>query len=302
VDSYVGRVEERFRVPSTNQNGSPKRPEGLLYYARAGAVVSGVLCLLALGCRTSRPIVQERAPVQVRTVSPVRPVATVQPEQWQSTPQRTTAPQTPPAQPQPWGAHVNQDLQTRNAQLAQQLTDARQELERVRGQLTATHSGLVNAERDRQQLAAQLQASGAGNVSVGIKQGNVTVTLPERVFFQSGSAQLRSTAKSELQKVVAAIRMQFPGRAVRVEGHTDNEPIKRSRLLYRSNWDLSAARATTVLHYLVNECGMDSANIYLAGFGEHHPIADNATEQGRQRNRRVEMVILPGPLGSSRRW
>jgi chemotaxis protein MotB len=80
--------------------------------------------------------------------------------------------------------------------------------------------------------------------------------------------------------------------SVRVEGYTDDVPIKNSR--FRSNWDLSAARAATLVHQLIDH-GVDPLRLSLAGYGEYRPVADNATEEGRAKNRRVVLVVLATP-------
>ena len=78
---------------------------------------------------------------------------------------------------------------------------------------------------------------------------------------------------------------------IRIEGHTDNVPISKSG--WKSNWDLSAARAVSVLHYIVDEHNIEPTRLSATGYGEYHPVDSNETKEGRQRNRRVEIVILP---------
>jgi chemotaxis protein MotB len=144
-------------------------------------------------------------------------------------------------------------------------------------------------ESSRLSMDESLQGTGA---SVRIKDGQIAVTLPASVFFNSGQATLKKKAKSSLAKVCNAIKNDFPYGTIRVEGHTDSDPIKRTRSLYGSNWELSAKRAANVLHFLVGKCGLDSKRLYIAGFGEYQPIANNNTKNGKKQNRRVEIVIL----------
>jgi chemotaxis protein MotB len=80
-------------------------------------------------------------------------------------------------------------------------------------------------------------------------------------------------------------------RDIGIEGHTDNQPIKYSG--WKSNWELSMARATSVLHYLVDKKGLAPQRVAATGYGEYRPVATNDTEEGRRLNRRVEIVILP---------
>ena len=153
-------------------------------------------------------------------------------------------------------------------------------------ELESKYAELENGKRS---LEESLQGTGA---SVRIKDGQIAVTLPASVFFNSGQATLKKKAKSSLAKVCNAIKNDFPYGTIRVEGHTDSDPIKRTRSLYGSNWELSAKRAANVLHFLVGNCGLDSKRLYIAGFGEYQPIANNNTKNGKKQNRRVEIVIL----------
>ena len=138
-------------------------------------------------------------------------------------------------------------------------------------------------------LDKNLQGSG---VATRIKNGKIAIMLPSSVFFNSGQVTLKKKAKSSLAKVCNAIKTVFPGGIIRIEGHTDNDPIKQTKSLYSSNWDLSAKRAASVLHFLVGQCSLDPNRLYIAGFGEYQPIASNKTEKGKKQNRRVEIVIF----------
>jgi chemotaxis protein MotB len=153
-------------------------------------------------------------------------------------------------------------------------------------ELESKYAELENVKRS---LEVSLQGTGA---TVRIKDGKIAVTLPSSVFFNSGQATLKKKAKGSLAKVGNAIKNDFPNETIRVEGHTDSDPIKRTRSIYTSNWELSAKRAANVLHFLVGKCGLDSKRLYIAGFGEYQPIANNNTKKGKKQNRRVEIVIL----------
>ncbi len=144
-------------------------------------------------------------------------------------------------------------------------------------------------ESERRSMEDMLQGTGA---TVNVKDGKIAVMLPSSVFFNSGQATLKKKAKSSLTKVGNAIKNDFPNGTIRIEGHTDSDPIKKTRSIYASNWELSAKRASSVLHFLVEKCGLDSRGLYIAGFGEYQPIASNNTKKGKKQNRRVEIVIL----------
>jgi len=128
-----------------------------------------------------------------------------------------------------------------------------------------------------------------GQLTVSIEQGRIVINLPDNVLFKSGSANLNSEGKDALTKI-AAVLSQFSDRRFQIEGHTDNRPINSAR--FPSNWELSTSRALTVVH-LLTDMGVSSENISAAGFGEFHPRADNETEEGRQLNRRIEIIMLP---------
>jgi len=131
---------------------------------------------------------------------------------------------------------------------------------------------------------------GEEGVSVGISDRGLVVTFLAEVLFDSGMAKIRSSADGVLDKVAKVINDKASDRNIAVEGHTDNEPIKKSG--WKTNWELSTARATSVLHYLEGR-GIEPNKLQATGYGEYHPVASNDTVEGRQKNRRVEIIILP---------
>lgn len=119
----------------------------------------------------------------------------------------------------------------------------------------------------------------------------LVITMTNDILFDSGKAKLKRGAKSVLDKIAAVIKESAPDRDIGVEGHTDNVPIKHSS--WKSNWELSTSRATGVLHYIIDECGIEPQKLSAIGYGEFRPIDSNDTRSGRSRNRRVEIIILP---------
>ncbi len=144
-------------------------------------------------------------------------------------------------------------------------------------------------EYARQSMEDRLRGTG---VSVKIKGGHISVVLPSSVLFNSGQTKLKKNAKSSLSKVCRVLEKDFPNETIRIEGHTDSDPIKRTKQLYKTNWELSAVRAATVLHYLIDNCHLDPKKLYLAGFGEFQPVAGNKYINDKKKNRRVEIVVL----------
>jgi len=114
----------------------------------------------------------------------------------------------------------------------------------------------------------------------------VVVTFSDSLLFASGSAELRPEIYATLEKL-SKLLSAVPGR-VDIEGHTDNVPISNSK--YSSNWALSCARAASMLHFFI-EKGIDPAKFSIAGYAEFRPLESNASEEGRRKNRRVEIVI-----------
>lgn len=115
-----------------------------------------------------------------------------------------------------------------------------------------------------------------------------TISLKELGFFDSGHATLLPGAADKLKRIAKVLSR--PGLEIRVEGHSDNQPIHNDQ--FRSNWELSAARAMNVLLLLVDDAGFDPRNISASGFGEFRPVADNSTPEGRRMNRRVDLVVV----------
>jgi chemotaxis protein MotB len=138
-------------------------------------------------------------------------------------------------------------------------------------------------------IEAYLQKAGAqAKVSVSISQRGLVVSLKEAGFFDSGSSTLKQSSYTLLNDVVSSLASYSNG--VRVEGHTDNVPM--SSHAFPSNWELSTARATNVLQYLTRQDDFDPGKISATGYGEYRPISDNSNDEGRRKNRRVDIVLL----------
>ena len=151
---------------------------------------------------------------------------------------------------------------------------------------------LSELERAKIELEDQLKNEiDDKEVKVEMLARGLVITFVAEVLFDSGKADLREDSFGKLDKVSQVLLTTVRNLNVGVEGHTDNVPIKYSG--WKSNWELSTARALSVLHYLSDERGVSPKRLSATGFGEFHPVATNNTKTGRQRNRRVEIVILP---------
>jgi chemotaxis protein MotB len=147
--------------------------------------------------------------------------------------------------------------------------------------------------RERMQRVLEKQRANGG-----LKTGDIvlrpalegmTLSLQEGGFFDSGSAVLREEAVPTL----TALAKTLPQSPIRVEGHTDNQPIHSA--LYASNWELSSARASAIARFLLEHSMINPAQLSVAGYAEFHPVASNATADGRAANRRVDIVFLKAP-------
>ncbi len=127
-------------------------------------------------------------------------------------------------------------------------------------------------------------------VKLEMAEKGLVITFVAEVLFDSGKAKLRPESLPTLDKVAQILVEEVPDNNIGIEGHTDNVPIKYSG--WKSNWELSSQRALSVLYYL-EENGVRPQRLSAIGYGEYHPIASNDTAEGRQTNRRVEIVILP---------
>jgi chemotaxis protein MotB len=152
-------------------------------------------------------------------------------------------------------------------------------------------SDMSELERAKDELEKQLQDEiNNKQVKVEMQDKGLVITFVSEVLFDSGKAKLRHDSFPKLDKVADVLNTTVADLNVGIEGHTDNQPIKRSG--WKSNWELSTSRALSVLHYL-SEKSVAEPRLAAIGYGEYKPVASNDTKDGRQKNRRVEIVILP---------
>ena len=177
-------------------------------------------------------------------------------------------------------------LESRKQVLQEELSESQAQM--------ATLSSIENETNRRNQIYEKFvnrlkTMIDGGQLTVSIEQGRIVINLPNNVLFKSGSAKLNPEGEEALTQI-ASVLSQFSDRRFQIEGHTDNKPIKSAR--FPSNWELSTSRALTVIH-LLTDMDVVPENISAAGFGEFRPRSDNETEEGRQLNRRIEIIMLP---------
>lgn len=154
---------------------------------------------------------------------------------------------------------------------------------------------MIQAQKDvmnklKSSIADALMNYKTDELSVYIKDGNVYVSLEEKLLFKSGSDVVDPKGKEAL-KTLANVLNSTKDVTVMIEGHTDNVPIKTK--LFKDNWDLSTARATSILRILTTDYGFDSNRITASGRGQFHPVKTNETTEGRASNRRTEIILSP---------
>jgi len=181
-----------------------------------------------------------------------------------------------------------QSLEARAAELAKQLEEiiakSSKEKEEEIQRLSSAHEELVK------ELQAEIQ-----NQEIKITQlaDRLSVSLVDKILFPSGEADITPAGLKVLARVGNIIK-NVQDKTIRVEGHTDNVPIHpRLQKQFPTNWELSTARATTVVRFLQDKVGMDPARLHAVGLSEFHPIATNETAGGRSQNRRIEIALLP---------
>lgn len=158
----------------------------------------------------------------------------------------------------------------------------------------SSHRKRTHAEtKDFQEIKTSIEGhlarhNAQDKVSVEVTKRGLVVSLKEAGFFDSGSAEVKESSYQLLAKVAESLTSY--SNPIRVEGNTDNVPI--SSRAFKSNWELSTARATNILHYLIENYGFQPERICAVGFGEYRPIAVNDSDAGRMKNRRVDIVLL----------
>lgn len=148
---------------------------------------------------------------------------------------------------------------------------------------------VTQMENAKKETDKYLKEAGlSGKVGTSIEERGLVISLQDTLIFQSGSATIEPAQREILIKL-GNILKDMPN-YIRIEGHTDNVPIKNAT--YTSNWELSAIRACNIVEVLINDGKLSPSKISASNFGENRPIADNKTLEGRAKNRRVDIVIL----------
>ncbi len=184
-------------------------------------------------------------------------------------------------------ASVQKDLNTLSTESKMTIADQAKRLKKLQDMIQSQKDVMAKLKNS---ISDALMNYKTDELSVYIKDGNVYVSLEEKLLFKSGSDVVDPKGKEAL-KTLANVLNSTKDITVMIEGHTDNVPIKTA--LFKDNWDLSTARATSILRILTKDYGFDSNRITASGRGEFHPVKTNETIEGRAGNRRTEIILSP---------
>lgn len=182
----------------------------------------------------------------------------------------------------------NKALREERSGLKGQLRDARYQNESLEAALAEANARLL-AEPDTSAVKADSELEAAG-IGVGMRDGNIVYTVPDAITFASGKADLSGRGKDALKLVASRLAGEYAGEDYWIGGHTDSDPIVKSK--FASNRDLSLARAMAVLRFMVDEAGVKDGQCAVVGFGEYRPLAANDSSTSKARNRRVEITVV----------
>lgn len=185
---------------------------------------------------------------------------------------------------------LSNHLMRKEAELAnkEQLLKDREARLKVLEDIVKRQEELMNALSDR--IKNALLGFDADELSVEMRNGKVYVSMSDKLLFRSGSDAVEAKGKEALGKLAEALQRNTDI-SIQIEGHTDSIPINTTR--FRDNWDLSAARSTSVVRLLTTGTGLHPDRFTASGKGEFNPIAPNKTPEGRARNRRTEIILSP---------
>lgn len=177
-----------------------------------------------------------------------------------------------------------QDLKKELTNLSQEKAKIMEEKEKAISQLKNTYNSLVS------ELKEEIKK---GEIEVTQLRDKLTLQMVEKILFDSGSAEIKGSGKKIIDRV-AEILKNVSDKQIRIEGHTDNVPIgPKIARKFPTNWELSTARATTVVRYLIEKGGINPKILSAVGYADNMPVASNDTEEGRAKNRRIEIVLSP---------
>jgi chemotaxis protein MotB len=189
-------------------------------------------------------------------------------------------------------------LEEQKAALEKEKAGAQQQVASLEQEKAAMLASSQQTQKQYDELVKGLsQEVEKGQLQVKQYKNMLSVDLAEKIFFDSGKATLKKGGKEVLKKVGEALK-GYENKVIRVVGHTDNVPVAKSlQATFPSNWELSVARATNVVRFL-QEVGIPPERMVASGRAEYDPVAPNDTPEGRQKNRRIEIMLIDKSLMS----
>jgi chemotaxis protein MotB len=190
------------------------------------------------------------------------------------------------------GCGCDRDLAYKDVQI-QELERINKELEEQLARKGTDHVNktFINAPVGQPKADTEQAAVGEG-VTRKERDREIIFSIESSILFKPGQAVLSAEAKESIARVIALIKQKYPNHYVRVEGHTDDQKITRSKDKWEDNWDLAGGRARVVLKYLLDR-GLNAQDLGFAGYAEQRPVTPGSNEAARKQNRRVEIVVIP---------
>jgi len=177
-------------------------------------------------------------------------------------------------------------LETERGNLGGELETAKKRMEELR---KAQAQAEARASQFRKLVSQFKQLTDAGKLQVELRENRMIVRLGDQILFDPGKTELKKEGEDALRQVTDVLKA-IPNRNFQVAGHTDNIPIKSKR--FRSNWDLSTARAVEVVNFMIAS-GMEPKRLSAAGYADQSPVAGNDTSENKAKNRRIEITLVP---------
>jgi chemotaxis protein MotB len=196
--------------------------------------------------------------------------------------------------------HRDQDrLQALLSQEKERLQQEAREKQRLEEERAAKEAEIQRLTKTHEDLTKSLKDDiEKGNITIKQVRDQLTINMVDRVLFDSGKADIKPAGLKVLKQVGDVLK-QVSDKQIRIEGHTDNVAIgPKIKDRFPTNWELSTARATSVIRYLIEEGGVNRTAISAGGYADTRPGASNDSEEGRASNRRIEIVLYPKDLGA----
>lgn len=199
---------------------------------------------------------------------------------------------------------LQQVLQAKSDSLSQNIVELRQKVSQLEAENARLKADIASTQKAKEEQVREVSKTyedlldkmkgeiAQGQVTISELKGKLTVNMVDAILFDSGKAEVKPAGMDILQKVVEILK-DVKDKAIRIEGHTDNVQIVGNLAKrFPTNWELSSARAINVTRFLQSR-GIDPAVLSAVAYGEYHPVAPNDTDEGKAKNRRIEIILVP---------